>query len=93
MGRPSVPFRTCRGSRACLGAGLGVLLLQGLLLAVVPCVNQISAPGRAPEEEAGLLQAPSETSPSGAGRWVGQREQLASVLTPHPKQREAESRG
>ena len=65
-------------------ARLGVLLPQGLLLGL-PHVKLTSHPLGAPEGGAGLLQAPSETSTSGVGLWVGPREQLASDFTLQPR--------
>lgn len=86
MGRPAVVCRWARPfpgpepeASPTGGARLGALLPQGLLLGL-PHVK----PG-APEEGARLLQAPSETSTSGAGLWVGPREQLASDFTLHPR--------
>ena len=71
-----------------------MLLPQGLLLAL-PLINQISHQPGAAEEGARLLQAPPETSTSGVGQWVGQREQLASdfTLLHPPEQQEAENQG
>ena len=65
-------------------AKLGVLLPQGLLLGL-PHVKLTLHPLGAPEKGAVLLQAPSETSTSGVGLWVGLREQLASDFTLHPR--------